>query len=163
MTMLSSPRRLPHKDVPADAAGITMPDIVAVLQRSNHATAFASWSVTIIATGLVVQANTVRAIASGTAVLLLAALVLPVLATASRAVILLMRAAQAAQRAEVSGTGAASDAATAAPAAADRLSAVAAALRLRDTLARRAQVWAAVSGLAFLAWSLLAVLLPTGG
>lgn len=159
MTMLTSPHSLPHDDASTTSsapAAITVTDIVAVMQRSNHVTAFAAWSVATIAIGLVLQVDTVRAIDSRPAMLLLAGLVLPVLATAGRAAILLVRAERAARHAEMTDTGAISDASPA-PAAPDLLDKLIAGLRQRAALARRAQIWAAGSGIAFLAWSLLAV------
>jgi hypothetical protein len=159
MTMLTSPHSLPRKDV------LTEIDVIATMQRSNHATAFAAWSVTTITTGLAIQIDTVHAIASRPAGLLLAALILPILATAGRATMLLVRAGRAARHAETTDTGAASDArpAPSAPTGPDRFSSIVRGLRQRDTLARRAQIWAGVSFTAFLAWSLLAALLPAGG
>jgi hypothetical protein len=159
MTMLTSPRPLPRKD--ADSAPLTATDVAVVLQRSNHATTFAAWTVVTIATGLVVQVDTVRAIGSRPAVLLLAGLLLPVLVTASRAAILVVRAGRAVRHAETTDTGAVSDASPA-PAGPDLVTLLDG-QRRRDALARRAETWAAASGIAFLAWSLLVALLPAGG
>lgn len=158
MTMLTSPRPLPRRDAADDtAATLTATDVAAVLQRSNHATTFAAWSVVTIATGLVIQIDTVRAISSRPAVLLLAGLLLPVLATASRAAILLVRAGRAVRHSETTDTGAVSDVSPA-----PDLDTLLDGQRHRDALARRAEAWAAMSGVAFLAWSLLAALLPAG-
>jgi hypothetical protein len=175
MTLLSSLRSL-HREDSADRTITTTIDVVTVLRRSNHATAFAGWTVATIAMGLVIQIDTVRAIGSGPAVILLAALLVPVLAATGRVVVLLSRAAQAATDAGTgiggdAGTGVGSDAKTHAGAAADLPSASAAWDRLnilitmtqiRDSLARRALGWAYGSGIAFLAWSVLATILAAG-
>jgi hypothetical protein len=168
MTLLSSLRSLPHREDSADKTITTMIDVVTVLRRSNHATAFAGWTVATIAMGLVIQIDTVRAIGSGPVITLLAALLVPVLAATGRVVVLLSRAAQAATDA---GTDVGGDANTyagdaaglpSASAAWDRLNNLITMTRIRESLAQRALRWAYGSGIAFLAWSVLATILAAG-
>ncbi|MGI8331857.1 hypothetical protein ACRYCC_17960 [Actinomadura scrupuli] len=165
--------------VPALAAVLT------ALRRSNHATAFASWTVTTIGLGLVFQART--AWSAGSASIVLLAALLPVLALAARVTVLLVLAGRAGAQAVVGGawrdepgpsTGAAAGeppvpgaAAPSGPASAeelesmealDRLIMLTAAVRRREALAHAALNWAYAAGVAFLAWSLLTALL-TGG
>jgi hypothetical protein len=96
--------------VPARAAVLT------ALQRSNHATAFASWTVTTIGLGLIFQARTVWA--AGSVLIVLPAALLPVLAMTARVTVLLIMAGGAGARTAVGGawrdehdpsTGAAAD------------------------------------------------------
>jgi hypothetical protein len=169
MTSLTSPRSLPGRDDSAGRAITTTADVVEVLRRSNHATAFAGWTVTTIVMGLAIQIDTVRAIESTPATLLLAGLLLPVLVATGRVTLLLSRAARAATDAgavvgddENVFTGAAADVPSA-PAAWDRLTHLIAMTRIRESLAQRALSWAYGSGIAFLAWSLLAAILSARG
>jgi len=97
MTTIISPRPrvLPHKDTPAPEAISTTADVADLLQRSNHATAFAGWTVTTIAMGLVIQADTLRSIESFTVTLVLIGLLIPILFATTRTAFLLTGAGRA--------------------------------------------------------------------
>jgi hypothetical protein len=163
--------------------------VLIALQRANHATAFASWTVTTIGLGLIFQARTVWTAGSVPAVLL-TGLLLPVLAMAARVTVLLVYAGRAGAGAAVGGawrgagdpsTGAAADDPPAAglvtsvlppggeagaelgsAEAADRLRLLTAAVQRREVLAHAALNWAYAAGVAFLAWSFLTTLLSAG-
>lgn len=170
MTTVASPRALPDKDTPAPEAIHTTADVIEIVQRSNHATAFAGWTVATIGMGLVIQVGTLRTIVSFPITLVLIGLLIPVVAATARTGLLLAGAGRAVSvvGGEAGFTGAAADANTAAadapaePAAQearDRLRTVLDSALIRDALARRALRWAYGSGAAFLAWSLAVVLL----
>jgi hypothetical protein len=138
----------------------------AMVQRSNHATAFAGWVVATGAMGLVIELGTIRAaVLAPYGGLLLAALV-PVLAAATMVVVLLVRAnrlTSTAQEdfyrfiAEIPG-----DAPELCTPAVRQLQRLTAATRHRETLTQQALVWAYVSGIALLAWSAVAVAMASG-
>jgi hypothetical protein len=157
------------------------------LQRSNHATAFASWTVTTIGLGLIFQARAVVTAGSTSVVLLLTGLILPVLAMTGRVIFLLVLARRAGAGTAVGGawrgehdpsTGAAADEPPSAqptspssPAGQDefgsgqalnRLRLLTVALARREALAHSALNWAYVAGGGFLVWSLLTTLLSAG-
>jgi membrane protein required for beta-lactamase induction len=151
---------------------------VELVRRSNHATAFAAWTVTTIAMGLVIQIDTLRSIVSFSTTLLVIGLLIPVLAATARTTVLLVSAGRGATvvGGEALGpTGAAADATLSAPSesartepaqptaqqACDRLWSVIASAQSRDAQAHHALRWAYGSGIAFLAWSLLTVILST--
>jgi hypothetical protein len=167
-TIISRP--LPHKDTPAPEVISTTADVAQLFQRSNHATAFAGWTVTTIAMGLVLQADTLRSIGSFTVTLLLVALLVPILAATARTAILLARVGWAA--ADVGGdgepTGAAADTTLQTPKeltvrqAGDRLRSVIASVQLRNARTRRVVRWACGSFAAFLIWSLTVILTASG-
>jgi hypothetical protein len=170
MTTITSSRALPHKDTPAPQVISTTADIAELLQRSNHATAFAGWTVTTIAMGLVLQADTLRSIPSFTVTLMLVALLVPILAATARTAILLTRAGWAVSGVGGDGepTGAAADITSQTPQpltarqAHDRLRSVIASVQLRNARTRRAVRWACGSGAAFLLWSLTVILTASG-
>jgi hypothetical protein len=173
MTTIASPRALPDKGTPAPEAISTTADVIELVKRSNHATAFAGWTVTTIAMGLVFQAETLRTVESFSVTLVLMGLLVPVLAAAARTGILLASAGRAASVAggESEPTGAAAgvldaddrvdadDAAT--RLAQDRLWSTLTSARTREELARRALGWAYGAGAAFLTWSLALMLLAS--
>jgi hypothetical protein len=137
-----------------------------MVQRSNHATAFAGWIVATGAMGLVVQIGTItsasRAPYSG---ILFAALV-PVLAAGTVTVALLFRANRlttVAQEefyrfiAEIPG-----DAPELCAPAVLQLQRLTAAIRHREMLTQQALTWAYVAGTALLAWSVAAAAMASG-
>lgn len=155
-------RPAPQSGGSASAALISLADVTAAVQRANHITSFACWTVTTIAMGLVLEIGGL--LAPGPPVWLLAVL-LPVLAAVVRAVLLLVRAAAAGSA--VGGVpgwsaGAAGGAPPTAEQVWDRLHLAAAAVQHREVLAGRALTWAYTSGIGFGAWSLLATLLSRG-
>jgi hypothetical protein len=172
MTTIASPRALPGKGTPAPEAISTTADVIELVKRSNHATAFAGWTVTTIAMGLVFLVGTLRSVDSFMITLVLMGLLLPVLAATARTGILLAGAGRA-----VSVVGGASepgaaagatlsagdlspaDDAAAARQARDRLRSAVTSAQIRDVLARRALLWAYGAGAAFLTWSLVVILL----
>jgi hypothetical protein len=180
MTTIASPRALPDKGTPAPEAISTTADVIELVKRSNHATAFAGWTVTTIAMGLLMQAGTLRKVESFSVTLVLMGLLVPVLAATARTGILLVAAGRAASVAggESEPTGAAAGAAfdaekheaaghkaddheAAACRARDRLWSTLTSAQARELLARRALGWAYGSGAAFLTWSLAVILLAS--
>jgi hypothetical protein len=171
MTTIASPRALPDKGTPAPEAISTTADVIELVKRSNHATAFAGWTVTTIAMGLVLQAQTLRTVESFLVTLVLMGLLVPVLAATVRTGILLVGAGREASIAggESEPTGAVAgvldaddqvdEHAAATRLAQDRLWSTLTSVRTRERLARRALVWAYGSGAAFLTWSLAVILL----
>lgn len=138
----------------------------AMVQRSNHATAFAGWIIATGVTGLVVQFDTIEAASrSPYGGLLLAALV-PVLAAGSLVVGLLVRAnllTRAAQEefylfiAEIPG-----DAPELCAPAVLQLQRLTAATRHREILTQKALTWSYITGPALVAWSVTAAVLALG-
>jgi hypothetical protein len=138
----------------------------AMVQRSNHATAFAGWIIATGAMGLVVQFGTIEtAIRSPYGGLLLAALV-PVLAAGGFVVALLVRAnrlTRVAQEefylfiAEIPG-----DAPELCAPAVLQLQRLTAATRHREMLTQQALTWAYIAGTALLAWSAAAAVMALG-
>src|SRR6266545_3188757 len=112
MTTMTSPRALPHKDTPTPEAISTTADVIEIVRRSNHATAFAGWTVATIAMGLVVQVDALRSIESFPITLVLIGLLIPVVATTARTGVLLASAGRAVSvvGGEAEPTGAAADA-----------------------------------------------------
>jgi hypothetical protein len=165
MTTITSRRALPHKDTPAPTAISTTADVIEVVRRSNHATAFAGWTVATIAMGLVIQADSLRSIESFSVTSMLIGLLVPVLAATTRVVFLLVNASRAVSVVGGDGapTGAAADTGQDEPAslAWDRLRAAITSAQIRDAHARRALAWAYGAGAAFLSWSLAVVLLAS--
>ena len=138
----------------------------AMVQRSNHATAFAGWIVATGAMGLVVQIGTLESASRSPYSGLLFAALVPVLAAGTLVVTLLVRAARltrAAQEefyrfiAEIPG-----DAPELCAPAVLQLQRLTAATRHRETLTQRALIWAYVSGTALLAWSAIAAAMASG-
>jgi hypothetical protein len=170
MTSITSPRALPHKGTPAPEAISTTADVIELVKRSNHATAFAGWTVTTITMGLVIQTGTLRSVESFPLTLVLIGMLLPVLAASARTGILLAGAARAVSAVGGEGepAGAAAgvtldtaDQEAAARQARDRLRSAVTSAQIRDVLARRALYWAYGSGAAFLTWSLAVILLAS--
>lgn len=179
MTTIAGPGALPDKGTPAPEAISTTADVIELVKRSNHATAFAGWTVTTIAMGLVIEAGTLRTVESFPVTLVLMGLLIPVLAATARTGILLVGAGRAASVAggESEPTGAAAgalDAADHVPAehkapdheaaarlARDRLWSMLTSAQARERLAHRALSWAYGSGAAFLTWSLAVILLAS--
>jgi hypothetical protein len=173
MTTIAGPRALPRKGTPTPEAISTTAEVVELVKRSNHATAFAGWTVTTIVMGLVIQARALRSIESFPVTLVLIGLLVPILAATARTGILLAGAGRAMSVAggEDGPTGAAAgntytpaDHETATRQAHDWLRAAITSAQVRDVLAHRALMWAYGSGGAFLSWSLaVMVLARTGG
>lgn len=156
-------RRTPASPGDDGAAFGGVSAMFAMVQRSNHATAFAGWLVATGAMGLVVQFGTIQA-ASRAAYggLLLAALV-PVLAAGGVVVTLLVRAqlltADAQEQfyrfiAEIPG-----DAPELCAPAVLQLQRLTAATRHREMLTRQALTWAYLTATTFVAWSVTATLM----
>lgn len=147
MTVLSGPRgALP------DAV-----DVVAALQRSNHSTAIAGWTMTMIAMGMVFQAGTVTAVAGTTNGALFTGVLAVIVAGAVRGLVLLRRARLVISLAQEEmyrfcGTHDSPDAGGTWR----LLESLIAATATRETLTRRAQGWAYGSAVTFLAWSVIA-------
>jgi hypothetical protein len=138
----------------------------AMVQRANHATAFAGWIITTGAMGLIVQIDTIEAASRGPYGGLLLAALLPVLAVGGLVVALLVRAnhiTTVAQGdfyrfiAEIPG-----DAPELCAPAVLQLQRLTAATRYRETLTGQALTWAYVGGTALLAWSAAAELMASG-
>jgi hypothetical protein len=179
MTTIASPRALPDKGTPPPEAISTTADVIELVKRSNHATAFAGWTVTTIVMALVLKAGTLRTVESFPVTLVLMGLLVPVLAATARTGILLVGAGRAASivGGESEPTGAAAgtldtadheladheppDYEAAACLARDRLWSALTSAQARDRLAHRALIWAYGSGAAFLTWSLAVILLAS--
>jgi hypothetical protein len=173
MTTITGPRALPHKGTPAPEAITTTAEVIELLKRSNHATAFAGWTVTTIAMGLVILTGALRAVESFPVTLGLIGLLVPVLAATARTGILLAGAGRAvsvvgdeseptgAAAGTVNAAGTAADHESAVRQARDRLRSAVASAQMRDVLARRALGWAYGSGAAFLTWGLAVILLAS--
>ena len=138
----------------------------ATVQRSNHATAFAGWIVATGAMGLVVQFGTLESASRSPHSGLLFAALVPVLATGTLVVALLVRAARLTRSAqeefyrfiaEIPG-----DAPELCAPAVLQLQRLTAATRHRETLTQRALIWAYVSGTTRLAWSAIAAAMASG-
>jgi hypothetical protein len=153
MTILSDPRAVLPDVV----------DVVAALQRSNHTTAIAGWTVTTIAMGIVFQAGTVATVAGSTDGALFVGGLVAVLAAAVR-VLTLLRSARynitLAQEEMVRFFGTHDS-----PRAGGTwrlLESLTAATAIREALTRRALAWAYGAGIGFLAWSVIATLAVPG-
>lgn len=138
----------------------------AMVQRSNHATAFAGWIVATGAMGLVVQIGTIESASRSPYGGLLFAALLPVLAAGGLVVALLLRAnriTRVAQGdfyrfiAEIPG-----DAPELCAPAVLQLQRLTAAARYRETLTQQALTWSYVTGMALLAWSVTAAVMASG-
>lgn len=165
MTTILNGRR-PVSPGDGEAAFATVTEMFAMVQRANHATAFASWVVATGAIGLAAEAGTVRAAFGAPLGVVLAAALVPVLAAGAYVVALLVRA-------HALTAGAQEDfyrfIATATPApreftapALRQLQRLTAATRHRAMLTRTALTWAYVAGAAFAGWSIAAAALAAG-
>jgi hypothetical protein len=134
-----------------------------MVQRSNHATAFAGWIVATGAMGLVVQFRTIEAASHAPYGGLLLAALVPVVAAGGLVVTFLVRAhlltAYAQEEfyrfiAEIPG-----DAPELCAPAVLQLQRLTAATRHREILTRQALNWAYVAATAFVAWSVTAALM----
>lgn len=138
----------------------------AMVQRSNHATAFAGWIIATGAMGLVVQIGTIESASRSPYGGLLCAALVPVLAAGGLVVALLIRAnrvTHAAQGdfyrfiAEIPG-----DAPELCAPAVLQLQRLTAATRYRSALTQQALTWSYVTGMALLAWSVTAAVMAAG-
>jgi hypothetical protein len=138
----------------------------AMVQRSNHATAFAGWIVATGAMGLVVQLGTIESASRAPYGGLLLAALVPVLAAGGFVVVLLVRASlltSVAQEefyrfiAEIPG-----DAPELCAPAVLQLQRLTAATRHREMLTWKALNWAYITGTALLAWSATAAVMASG-
>ena len=138
----------------------------AMVQRSNHATAFAGWIVATGAMGLVVQIGTLESASRSPYSGLLFAALVPVLAAGTLVVTLLVRAARLTRTAqeefyrfiaEIPG-----DAPELCAPAVLQLQRLTAATRYRETLTQQALAWSCVTGMALLAWSVTAAVMASG-
>lgn len=160
-------RRRPLSPGDGEAAFATVTEMFAMVQRSNHATAFAGWVVATGAVGLVVEAGTIGTAVRSPLGVALAAAFVPVAAAAALVLALLVRAHGV--------TAAAQEhfyrfIATAEPEpreftapALRQLQLLTAATRHRAILTRQALAWAYVAGAGFLVWSLAAAVIAYGG
>jgi hypothetical protein len=156
-------RRTPASPGDDGAAFGGVSAMFAMVQRSNHATAFAGWIIATGTMGLVVQFGTIEAAARAPYGELLLAALVPVLAAGGVVVALLVRAhrltADAQEEfyrfiAEIPG-----DAPELCAPAVIQLQRLTAATRHRETLTRQALNWAYVTAAAFVAWSVTAALM----
>jgi hypothetical protein len=138
----------------------------AMVQRSNHATAFAGWTIATGAMGLVVQFGTIAAAGRSPYGSLLLATLVPVLAAGGVVTTFLIRAnllTKVAHEefyrfiAEIPG-----DAPELCAPAVLQLQRLTAATRHRDMLAQKALSWSYVAGVALVAWSAAAAVLASG-
>jgi hypothetical protein len=153
MTILSGPR----------SALPDVVDVVSALQRSNHATAVAAWTMTTIAIGFVFQAGTVETVAGSTDGALFVGALVAVIAATVRVLVLLHRARYIVTLAQEEmyrfcGTHDAPEAGGTWR----LLESLVAATATRETLTRQALAWACGAGVSFLAWSVIATLAVSG-
>jgi hypothetical protein len=159
--ILNGRRPVPPED--GESAFATVTEMFAMVQQANHATAFASWTVTTGALGLAAEAGTVRAALGTPLGGMLAVALGPVLAAGAYVVVLLARA-------HALTAGAHEDfhrfIATVTPDAREftapalrQLQRLTAATRHRAMLTRAALTWAYVAGAGFVGWSLTAAAL----
>ena len=156
-------RRTPASPGDDGAAFGGVSAMFAMVQRSNHATAFAGWIIATGTMGLVVQFGTIEAASRAPYGGLLLAALAPVLVAGGVDVALLMRAyrltADAQEEfyrfiAEIPG-----DAPELCAPAVLQLHRLTAATRHRETLTHHALGWAYVTAAAFVAWSVTAALM----
>ncbi|MDN3355202.1 hypothetical protein [Actinomadura sp. DC4] len=159
-------RRTPAYPGDDEAAFGGVSAMFAMVQRSNHATAFAGWIIATGAMGLVVQIGTIESASRSPYGGLLVAALVPVLAAGSLVVALLVRAnhiTRIAQGdfyrfiAEIPG-----DAPELCAPAVLQLQWLTAATRYRETLTQQALTWAYITGTALLAWNVTAAVMASG-
>jgi hypothetical protein len=142
------------RSCPGDDEAASAIEMFVMIQRSNHATAFAGWVVATCAMGLIVETSTLRSASHSPLGRLLLIGLLPLAGAAIRAVALLARASSvtsAAQEEFYRSIAATAPGEPEFPTATWRRLAVAA--RRRELLTRSALTWAYATGVAFLAWS----------
>jgi hypothetical protein len=149
MTILSGPR----------SALPDVVDVVSALQRSNHATAIAGWTMTTIAVGIVFQADTIKTVAGTTDGALFIGALVAVGAATARVLVLLHRARYIVTLAQEEmyrfcGTHDAPEAGGTWR----LLESLIAATATREALTRKALTWACGAGASFLTWSVIATL-----
>ncbi|GAA3205409.1 hypothetical protein [Actinocorallia longicatena] len=132
MAILSNPRT----DLPLDADPT---DLARVTRAANHDTSLASWAVSMMGVGLLIQVPTLAALAT-TSRVVLALLLLPLLGGGTRAILHLQRA-------------------SAGISSATTMTQLLAGLETRQYWAYRAQSWAMATGLGFSLWTLVLQLL----
>lgn len=165
MTTMLSGRR-PFSPGDGEGAFATVTEMFTMVQRANHATAFASWVVATGAMGLAAEAGTAGVAVGAPYGVALAAALVPVLAAGAYVVVLLVRAHALTAGAQEDfyrfiATAAPGDREFTAPAL-RQLQRLTAATRHRAMLCRTALTWAYVAGVAFVAWSVAAAALATG-
>jgi hypothetical protein len=159
-------RRTPVSPGDDEAAFATVTEMFAMTQRSNHATAFAGWTVATSAMGLVLQWRTIETLYGSFPGRALLAALLPVVAGLTYVLLLLARANAITARAQedfhrfIAITP--PDMPEFAAPAFRQLRLLTAATRHRAILTRKALAWAYVSGAAFLAWSAAALAVASG-
>ena len=137
-----------------DDEAATAIEMFVMIQRSNHATAFAGWVVATCAMGLIIETSTLRSASRSPLGQLLLIGLLPLAGAAIRAVALLARAGRvtsAAQEEFYRSIAATAPGEPEFPSSAWRRLAIAA--RHRELLTRSALTWAYATGVVFLAWS----------
>jgi hypothetical protein len=164
MTTILSRRTAHPGDDGAAFGGVSA--MFGMVQRANHATAFAGWIVATGAMGLVVQIGTIKAASRAPYGGLLLAALVPVLAAGAITVALLVRANRLttdAQEdfyrfiAEIPG-----DAPELCAPAVLQLQRLTAATRHREMLVQQALKWAYVAGTALPVWSVAAAAMASG-
>lgn len=147
--------RFPPED--DEAASANSIEMFAMIQRSNHATAFAGWVVATCAMGLIVETSTLRSASRSPLGQLLLIGLLPLAGAAVRVVALLARASGVTSAAHEEFYRSIAATAPGEPefptATWRRLRGLAIAARHRELLTRSALTWAYATGVAFLAWS----------
>jgi hypothetical protein len=158
--------RTPTFPEDGEAAFGSMTAMFAMVQRSNHATAFAGWVVCTGATGLAVQSDTIAAAGRGPFGWLLILALLPLLAGGSVVLGLLTRAYGLTAAAQEDFYRFIAETPRDAPElrapAVRQLQLLTAATRHREMLTRQALRWSYISGIAFVLWSATATALTSG-
>lgn len=158
--------RTPAVPEDGEAAFGNMTAMFAMIQRSNHATAFAGWVVCTGAMGLVIESGTVKTATHRPYGWLLLAALLPILAGGSVIVGLLVRAYGLTAAAQEDYYRFIAETPRHAPElrapAVRQLQLLTAATRHREMLTRQALRLAHLSGIAFIIWSATAMALASG-
>lgn len=148
-----------------EAASASATEMFMMIQRSNHATAFAGWVVATCTMGLIIETGTIRSASHSPLGRLLLIALLPLAGAAVRVVALLARASgvtSAAQEEFYRSIAATAPGEPEFPTAAwRRLRRLVTAAHHRELLTRNALTWAYATGAVFLAWS--AAMVVIGG
>lgn len=140
-----------------EAAFGSVSAMFAMVERSNHATAFAGWVVATGAMGLVVEIGTIQSASRSPLGDLLITALVPVLAAGALVVVLLVRANGITAAAQEEFYRFIAETPRGAPElcapAVRQLQLLTAATRHREMLTQRALAWAYATGIALLAWS----------
>lgn len=166
MTFSPQPHRASTASGDPETASAGVQAVFSLVQRSNHATAFAGWVVATGAMGLVIEARSIQTAARTTFGVPVVAALVPVLAAAAYVVALLARAGSDISAAYDAFYRFIATTPTDAPdftaAAWHELRLVTAAARRREARTRRALKWAYAAGIAFVLWSAIVMALASG-